>query len=108
VEIEALGAWTNAIYACSETLAEATSATISGMRTSIEASWYDDLAVFVKLDRHQIGWSEAASDLKRNTIKRRTEVAARADKIPGDLDKMSLARYNRCTEIITSIIGIVP
>jgi len=38
-----------------------TSATISGMGTSFEASWYDDLAVFVMLDRHQIGWGEVAS-----------------------------------------------
>jgi hypothetical protein len=107
-EIAVLDAWTRDVNRCLERLLRDTNATISAFGPIIEASWNDDIAVFVKLAHRQIGWGEAVMRLKSNTTKLRADVIARADQVSAEISKMEQAQFNRRTAIITSVIGILP
>jgi hypothetical protein len=107
-EIAVLASWIRDVNGCLERLLRETNATISAFGPIIEASWNNDIAVFVKLAHRQMNWGEAVMRLKSNTTKLRADVIARADQVSAELSKMEQAEFNRRTAIITSVIGILP
>ena len=107
-EILALDSWTSDINACLEPFIQETDATIPSIGPIIEASWNDENVVFVKLAHHQMKWGEAAMSLRTAKIKQRSDLIDRADKVSEELSRIELARYNRRTAVITSVLGALP
>jgi hypothetical protein len=107
-EIAVLDSWTRDVNGCLERLFREINGTIPAFGPIIEASWDDDIAVFVKLAHRQMSWGEAVMRLKSNTTKLRAAVIARADQVSAEISKMEQAQFDRRTAIITSVIGILP
>ena len=107
-EILALDSWTGDINPCLEPFIQETDATIPSIGPIIEASWNDENVMFVKLAHHQMKWGEAVTSLRTNKIKLRSDLVDRAGKASEELNRIDLARYNRRTAVITSILGVLP
>ena len=107
-EILALNSWTSDINACLEPFIQETDATIPSIGPIMEASWNDENVVFVRLAHHRMKWGEAVTVLRTDKIKLRSDLIDRADKVSEELSRIELARFNRRTSVITTVLGILP